>query len=124
MLEKQDEKVLVCMFGDHQPKFGNENFHTKFYEQTVGLSETDMILNQYLTPFLIWTNYDIQEETEINISMNYLGVLLQQAAGLNASPYFTFLADLMQSYPVMTVNGYVDREGHFYKWNGEKTEFM
>lgn len=122
--KKQDEKVLVCMFGDHQPKFGDENFYTKVYEQTVGLSETDTILNQYLTPFLIWANYDIREETGINISMNYLGVLLQQAAGLRTSSYFTFLRDLMQRYPVITANGYIDDEGRFYEWNEENTEFM
>ncbi len=112
--EKQDEKVIICMFGDHQPKFVEESFYDNVYRQTAGLTETDKLMNQYKTPFLIWANYDIPEQEDLNISMNYLGVLLQKTAGIPASPYFAFLEELLQEYPVITNNGCLDREGNYY----------
>ena len=29
-------------------------------------------MDLYKTPFLIWANYDIEEQENVNISMNYL----------------------------------------------------
>ena len=109
----QDEKVLICMYGDHQPKFYDDSFYDSVYQQTDGLTQTDILLNQYKTPFIIWANYDIPEEKDLNISMNYLGVLLQKTAGLQHSAYFGFLEELMGEYPVITANGYLDKNGNY-----------
>ncbi len=117
-----DEKVIICMYGDHQPKFSDANFYDTIYAQTDGLSETDMILNQYKVPFVIWANYDIPEADGIDISMNYLGVLLLETAQIPPSPYFNFLAEYRDQYPVITVNGYLDSEGKFTSWKGDSSE--
>lgn len=122
--EQQDEKVIICMFGDHQPKFGDANFYETVYSMTEGLTEEQKQWNLYKTPFVIWANYDIEEAQGVEISMNYLGVLLQKTAGIPLSPYFSFLEEQMKEYPVITVNGYVDQTEKYYSWNGDGSEFQ
>ena len=121
--EKQDERVIICMFGDHQPKFDDGDFYEDIYRQTEGLSKEEQKRNLYKTPFVIWANYDIEEAEDLDIGMNYLGVLLQQTAGVELTPYFRFLKNQMTEYPVITVNGYCDKEGNYSNWSGEGTEF-
>lgn len=122
--EQQDEKVIICMFGDHQPKFWDDNFYETVFSMTEGLTEEQKQWNLYKTPFVIWANYDIEEAQGVEISMNYLGVLLQKTAGVPLSPYFSFLEAQMKEYPVITVNGYVDQAGRHYSWNGDGSEFQ
>lgn len=122
--EAQDEKVIVCMFGDHQPKFEAEAFYEDIYRQTAGLTEEEKALNLHKTPFVIWANYDIEEAEALDISTNYLGVLLQQTAGVELTGFASYLAELQESYPIITVNGYVDAEGNYRNWSGAGNEFL
>ena len=122
--EAQDEKVIVCMFGDHQPKFESEAFYEDIYKQTAGLTEEEKALNLHKTPFVIWANYDIEEAEALDISTNYLGVLLQQTAGVELTGFASYLAELQESYPIITVNGYVDAEGNYRNWSGAGNEFL
>jgi hypothetical protein len=116
--EKQDEKVIICMFGDHQP----------YLSRTIVGDEDQLSaeqkLNMYKTPFVIWANYDIDEADDYDISMNYLGGLLLRTAGLPLSPYFTFLEKQREEYPIVTLNGYVDSEGNVSSWSGEDNELL
>lgn len=121
--EKETDPVLICMFGDHQPKLG-DSFYEDIYGQTQGLTEWDKKLNMYKTPFLIWANYDIPEQSGIDISMNYLGVLLADTAGVKTSPFFDYLRQYMVEYPVITINGYKDKDGNYYNWSGDNSEHL
>ena len=118
--EQEEEKVVVCMFGDHQPKFSNDEVYDILADE--GLSEIEMVMNRYKTPFIIWANYDIEEQCGLDISMNYLGVLLMDVLDLEMSAYFSFLKEQMQEYPIITVNGYVDSTGVIREWSGSKSE--
>lgn len=122
--KNQDEKVIICIFGDHQPKFENQEFYDMLYADTEGQSETERILGQYKTPFVIWANYDIEEQKDEDISINYLGGILLETAGIPRSSYFQFLSGLRQEYPIITINGYVDADGNFSDWSGEDAEFL
>lgn len=113
--ERQDEKVIICMFGDHQPMIWSGP------PETI-VSGAD--LNFYKTPFVIWANYDIPEQEGLDISMNYLGALLVKTAGINESAFQQYLLQLMEKYPVITANGYIDRDGVFYQWSGNEDEFL
>lgn len=121
--ENQDEKVIICMFGDHHPKFANEEFYESVYANTEGQTETERLLGQYMTPFVIWANYDIEEQNDVNISLNYLGEMVLETAEIPLSPYFAFLKELRQEYPVITANGYLDITGNYSSWSGDDTEF-
>ncbi len=119
--EKQDEKVIICMFGDHQPWI----FDLIVDEAMVdGNAPSERMMNKYRTPFVIWANYDIEEAQDMDISMNYLGGLLMDTAGVFKSPYFCYLDDLREDYPIVTINGYVDNEGNYNGWSKEGAEFL
>lgn len=118
--EKQEEKVIICMYGDHQPWVSD---FLVAPELTDGNEASERIMNKYKTPFVIWANYDIEEAEDYNISMNYLGGLLMRTAGIPMSPFFEYLEQLREQYPVITPNGFVDAEGVYGGWSGENDEF-
>lgn len=119
-----DEKVMICMYGDHQPSFSDESFKENLYEQTEGLDEIDKILNPYKVPFIIWANYDMEEKQDYDISLNYLGAFLAKTAGVPLNPFFDFLNYYMEKYPMITVNGYKDAAGNYYSWSGKNDELI
>lgn len=121
--EQQDEKVIICMFGDHHPQIENEDFYNTIYDQTEGMTEEEFQFNKYKTPFVIWANYEIEEQEGMDISSNYLGALLLKTAGIPGNAYFNYLEQLMEEYPVITINGYRDSEGNVYSWSGQGDEF-
>lgn len=118
--EGQEEKVIICMFGDHQPSFSDSILD----EVSDGNETSTGAPNQYKTPFVIWANYDIQEADDYDISLNYLGELLMQTAGIPRSPFFTFLEEEREEYPIVTVNGYMDSQGNYSGWVGDEECFQ
>lgn len=118
--EQQDEKVIICMFGDHQPWIFDLVIEAGL---AYGDSAYEQTMNKYRTPFVIWANYDIEEAEGRDISMNYLGGLLMRTAGVPQSPYFRFLEQTSAEYPIVTINGFVDSEGTYHAWGNESTEF-
>lgn len=112
--EKEEEKVIICIFGDHQPAVTN-TIVDKYHLDTRENPEEHM--KMFKTPFYIWANYDIEEGDGYDISMNYLGGLILDTAGVPLSPYFSYLKQLRQEYPIITINGYVDKNGGYHDWN-------
>ncbi len=119
--EQQDEKVVICMFGDHQPWVADLIVDSSL---TDGNEVSERMLNKYKTPFVIWANYDIQEADDYDISLNYLGGLLLRTAGIPMSPFFDYLEELREEYPIITANGYVDREGNYSGWSSTEERFQ
>ena len=114
--ETVDEPVVICMFGDHQP-----SIETAFVEETLGTSLERLTLEQqqarHITPFIIWANYDIEEQQIDMLSSNYLSSLLLQTAGREMSDYNRYLLELSKTLPVIDTVGYIDSNGVYYDWN-------
>lgn len=93
--EQEKEPTIVCFFGDHLPALQSE-----FVEN----QQTDERnpYNKYVTPFLIWTNYDIEEKNIGKLSSNYAGSILLQEAGVELSDYDRFLLALYENYPIIS----------------------
>ena len=53
-------------------------------------------------PFIIWANFDIEEEHNIEISANYLSDLVFEKAGIQLSPYQQYLEDIRMTIPVIS----------------------
>lgn len=117
-LKTRPEPVILLMFGDHQP-----NIEQSFYEELIGKDLEDFTLEElqkrYMTPFLIWANYDIPEQEIDAVSTNYLSTLLMDTAQIPLPPYNQFLKQLYQIIPVINANGYMDSEGRFYSFDQE-----
>lgn len=106
-LENTQEKTVVLIYGDHQPKLD-----TAFYQQLTGgaLDTLPEQMTQYTVPFVIWANYDIEEKDLGLTSLNYLSVHLLDAAGLERTPFHQYLAELEQTIPAMNMLGYYSKE--------------
>ncbi len=118
---KVEEPTMIVLFGDHQGKLT-----TAFYEQLFG-KNTDYLTpeeNQmeYITPFMIWANYDIQEAKDVMLSTNYLGMLTAKAANLPMTNYMKFLQNLYEELPVINTNGYITPDGKLTEEAEELTE--
>lgn len=109
---KLDEPTLVVFFGDHQPPLKNA-FYEKLYGKALADRTTQEVLQQYAVPFFIWANYDIEEQENVVISPNYLGVLTAQVAGLPLTGYMNFLSQMYQELPAITPVGFVTGDGQF-----------
>lgn len=107
------EPTIICMFGDHLPSIEDE-----FYEELFGTSLDNLTTEQqqlrYMTPFVIWANYDIPEATLNQISANYLSTLVLQTAKLPLTQYNKYLASLYQKLPIINTVGYVDSDNNYY----------
>ncbi|QNM04366.1 LTA synthase family protein [Qiania dongpingensis] len=111
--ENCSEETIILMFGDHQPNVETsflENLYGKSYEE---MTEEELAL-RYQTPFILWANYDIEEEEGLEISVNYLSSLLMDAAGLEKTAYQKYLSVLQKELPVITANFCIDKDGNFY----------
>lgn len=110
--KNQPEDVVICIFGDHQPVL-EEGFYEDIFSKN-NRGDLENLMNQYKTPFWIWANYDIEEQENIEISLNYLGGLLFEVAGLPQTPYMQYVSGIKGEYPILTVNGYIDKDGGIY----------
>lgn len=107
-----DETTLIVMFGDHQPPLTNE-FYDKLMGSTAAQRSSRENLEKYKTPFVIWANYDIPEMTGMELSANYLGLLVSDVAGLPRSDYMELVADVMEELPVIHDLGYITGDGRY-----------
>ena len=111
---EQGEPTVILMFGDHQP---NDNVVTPLWRQLGIDVETGSIEEQllrYTVPFVMWANYDIEEETGIDISVNYLSSLLCEKAGIPRTSAQLYLSDLFKTYPVICAGHYGDAAGNYF----------
>ncbi|MFV0465973.1 MAG: LTA synthase family protein [Lachnospiraceae bacterium] len=110
----EDTPTIICFFGDHQPGLEDEFYDILYGKDTSELLKEEK-LEKYITPFVIWANYDIDEQYIDKMSANYLGAFLLKAANLPMNEYWSFLLELFHEYPVICSAGVLDTEGHYYK---------
>ena len=113
-LEHASRPTIVIFFGDHQP---NDYVVVPIYREH-GMDINSQTLEQQqkrqMVPFFIWANYDIEEQTGIYTSINYMNSLLFEAAGLPKNAYQEFLTKLSGELPVINALGIMDREQHYF----------
>jgi len=111
-LENFEEPTIVCMFGDHQPRY-EDSVYEKIWENS-DLSEEEKEMLKHVVPFVIWANYDIEEKEVPLTSINFLSPMIFEAAGMKQSPYYNYLLDLQEKYPSISALGCYDKDGEFY----------
>lgn len=98
--ETVDEPVILCMFGDHQPFLGDSFYKIMFADGS--LTQEEQIARKYITPYVIWANYDVTFPDYGDMSANYLGAALLECAGVELPPYYQYLMQLHEQYPVIS----------------------
>lgn len=120
--EKQKDPTVIVFFGDHEPGLSNE-FYSKILGKNVEQLNAEENMELYKTPFLIWANYDIKEQDNVNISMNYLSTLMLESTGMELSPFNHFLSDMYKEVPILTANGYYGSDGKYYALDDESSPY-
>lgn len=120
--EKVDEPTVVVFFGDHEPGLSDE-----FYSKVLGKDVSDLTdeenMELYKTPFLIWANYDIEEQENVNTSINYLSTLMLETAGMKLTPFHSFLSDMKEEVPILTSHGYFGKDEKYYSLSDETSPY-
>lgn len=124
-LSQSDRKTIVVFWGDHQP---NDYVVRPIYKE-YGLDFDNQTYEQQQqrqkTPFFIWANYDIQEQTNVEISLNYLNILLFETAGLQLDEYQTFRKNLWQGQiPMMNAVGYRNDDDDLVEYDDAPEEIQ
>ena len=110
--EKQEERTIIVFFGDHQPTNSVVEPIWKLQgKKGSELTDSEEAL-RYKVPFVIWANYDIEEEYSVETSANYLAGKVLSIAGIPLSPYQRFLSSLEKNYPVISSIRVEDNEGN------------
>lgn len=98
-----DEKTMIVFFGDHQPASGVTSAITDNPLLQGALDKNETL--RYQVPYLVWANFDIEEKTKADTSLNYLAAQVLAAAGIPTNSYQNFLLELSSSYPVISAAG-------------------
>lgn len=115
--EETNDPTIIVMFGDHQPSI--PAFQKRLSERD-GKSER---LYDYQVPFIIWANYDIEEQELERTSLNYLSSYVSDVMGVQKTPYQEYLIELSKEIPVITVFGYYGTDGKFYKLDNMESPY-
>ena len=104
--EKQQEKVMLVFYGDHKPAFNT--IYNKSYGDGIG---------KYQTPYLIWTNYemdenDIEKYSKEKISIAGLAMMVLDEANIEMPWYYTYIQYFYEQYPVCTNRFLIDKDGN------------
>ena len=102
-----DEPVIVMFYGDHLPAL-NQNFYEEIHGGTFASLDEQML--QYMVPFFIWANYDIEEHHVECTSLSYLSTYLFEAAGVELPAYNQFLKEVEENVPSLNMLGYYSKE--------------
>lgn len=112
-----DEPTIIAMYGDHQPTLENEAYEVLQDYATAPVY-------QYYVPYVIWANFDIEEEDTLGdldhdgvmntLSTNYFASTVFDIAGIELSDYDRYLLDLHERVPAITAIGVWDNEGNYY----------
>ena len=107
---KVEEPTMIVLFGDHQP-----NMTDDFYEKVFGASDITEQQDEtrYVTPYLIWSNYDRITYNRPYINAGYLGAIIKAEAGLELTEWDRYLLHVMDEYPVIGKNGIFDKEYNY-----------
>lgn len=107
------DNTSVVMFGDHQPRLSDE-FYSAMRGSREDVSDIQWSDLKHQVPFMIWANYDINEEENVHISANYLSPLMKTVIGLPMTGFDKYLMDMCKQLPVVNAICYNDAEGKIY----------
>lgn len=113
-LEKRERPTVLIMFGDHLPSLSDDYFSYIHMDQ----AEATNPLARYTTPYMIWSNYDLDtSDIPQTVSSNYIGLIAMKMAGVPLNGWFNYLDSQMQQTPVYSLYGIKDAAGNFVDIN-------
>ena len=111
--EGQEEDTVIVFFGDHQTTNSVIEPILKLNGKSSSTLTEEEQADRYKVPFFIWANFDIEEETDVETSANYLAARTLEAAGIPLDGYFTWLSGFSETVPVISANHVTLADGTF-----------
>ena len=108
---KTDEKTIILMFGDHQPNSIISDPILELKGQSLDMGDPQQASKKYITPYILWSNYELEGEMPEELSLNYLAAHMMQLCGLETTASQKFLLELYKEYPVICSQGFRKGEG-------------
>jgi len=109
--EKGDRPVVVCMVGDHTTCFAPKIISEEYTDE-----EKDLLLRS--SPYVVWSNCDFDESAlPETVSLHALGSCVLAGAGIELSPYDSYVAEMCRTAPVFLSGG------DWYDADGNRHEF-
>lgn len=107
--ENSDRDVIICMVGDHAPSFATGLLDEIDMDKTFALRST---------PYVIWSNFDMQAEFPQTVSMPFMAPMTIEAAGIAQTPFYRYMNMLKEQTPVITAfNLYQTSDGEIFEYN-------
>jgi hypothetical protein len=113
-LKKFNEPMVVVMFGDHLPSL-EQGFYEELYGKPLSSVSLEESLRRYEVPFMIWANYDIEEEQDVLTSPCFLSNKLMEVAKLPESRVQMYLDELQEDVVQINPAVYTDTEGEHHR---------
>lgn len=106
-----EEETMIVFFGDHQPTTFVSNPILKQNGKNSGELTEEEQMDCYKVPYLIWANFDIEESSGEEMSVNYLAPEVFELCGLELPPYWQELKKVKSGFPIVTAMQIRDDEG-------------
>lgn len=115
------EKVIVLMFGDHQPGLPDIEQHIEL--DSDGKNELCKTADRYTVPYIMWSNFETDWSGGTDtVSPNYLSAVLKKSAGLPLNEWDKFRLEALEQYPAVTTQFSVDSSGEFLPTDSAMSE--
>lgn len=109
--ESSDRPVVVCMVGDHTTCFAPKVISDEYSDD-----QRDLLLRS--APYVVWSNCGFDREAlPETVSLHALGSCVLAGAGLELSPYDSYVAEMCREAPVFLSGG------DWYDADGRRHEF-
>ncbi len=112
--EQVDEPTMIVFFGDHQPALTDDFYRDIYGEDSLDDAQREKM---FVTPYLIWSNYDRQTYDMPYINTGYLEAIVKAEAGLELNQWEQYLLGIMQEYPVVGQYGLYDADYNFTSYD-------
>lgn len=117
-----DEPTVIVMFGDHQPAIEDPFWNALYNGKSVDSISKEQQANRYITPFIVWANYDIGSEDNVDISANMLGAYTLDKIGANMTGFQKYLVDMHKEIPFVAGEFYMGDDKVLHRLS-EKTKY-
>lgn len=107
----EEEKTMIVFFGDHQPNDAVASPILKQNGMSVKTLTEEQLKLRYQVPYVIWANYDIEEATGRDTSVNYLAADMLSYAQIPEDAYGLWLRELQEEYPVISAMRVLTKDG-------------
>lgn len=94
---REEEKTIIVFFGDHQPSDSVVRPILRFNGMSTSNMSVEEAQLRYQVPYVIWANYDIEEETDADTDISFLAANMLERTDLPTTAYQNFLLDLEEN---------------------------